>query len=217
LTPPPPNSLAEALAKYEIDLPQEQAERLDRYRALLWDWNERINLTRHTDFDKFVARDVVDTQALAQFIDQGHEVLDVGTGGGVPAVILAILRPDLEVSACDTVGKKARAVEQMVEELGLPVAVAHARVEEMLEMMRYDTLVGRAVAPLEKIVTWLEPYRASFDQLLLIKGRRWLEERDTARHKGLMKPWELRRLLSYPTPGTEAESVVLKLWASEEA
>ena len=90
--------------------------------------NEKINLTRHTDYEKFVARDVVDSLALEPFLDSGDAVLDVGTGGGVPGVVLAIVRPDLKVSLCDSVAKKAKAVAAIVEQLGLKMAVHHAPV-----------------------------------------------------------------------------------------
>ena len=110
------------LAAEGIALEPAQVELLDRYRRLLWEWNEKMNLTRHTTMEKFVTRDVVDSLQLAQLLEQGERVLDVGTGGGVPGVILAIVRPDLKVSLCESTQKKARAVEEMVAELGLPVA-----------------------------------------------------------------------------------------------
>jgi 16S rRNA G527 N7-methylase RsmG len=68
---------------------------LDNYRRQLWAWNERLNLTRHTTLEKFVSRDVVDSHQLSNLLQRGERVLDVGTGGGVPGVVLAILRPDL--------------------------------------------------------------------------------------------------------------------------
>ena len=84
-------------------------------------------------------------------------MLDVGTGGGVPGVVLAIVRPDIEVALCDSVAKKARAVTAIVEELGLAVRVFHARAQNVLMELdeRFDTLVVRAVAPLAKLLRWL--------------------------------------------------------------
>ena len=117
----------------------------------LWDWNSRLNLTRHTDYEKFVARDVVDSQWLERFLESGESVLDVGTGGGVPGVVLAILRPDLDVALCDSVAKKARAVAGIIDEMGLKIPVHHAPAQELIQRQRFDTLVMRAVAPLSKI------------------------------------------------------------------
>lgn len=216
--PPAPKSpmdsqdtLATELAASGIEFTAEQIERLDAYREQLWAWNEKLNLTRHTTLEKFVTRDVVDSLELSKLIERGQRVLDIGTGGGVPGLILAIVRPDLKVSVCESVGKKARAVEAMVAELAIPVAVFPSRVEEVLELTTFDSLVARAVAPLRKILTWLEPHWESFDQLLLIKGRSWTEERGEARHYGLLKGLELRKSATYTTPRTDAESVILRI------
>ena len=203
------DNLATALARHAIELPAEQIAQLDRYRELLWAENEYLNLTRHTTFEKFVTRDVVDSLALVRLIDIGEVVLDLGTGGGVPGVILAIVRPDLQVTACDSVAKRARATEQIVSQLDVDLDVVHSSGQTLLESQSVDTIVSRAVAPLRKMLTWLEPHWDAFSQLLLIKGRSWVEERGEARHLGLLRELQLRRLNSYETPGTGAENVVL--------
>jgi 16S rRNA (guanine527-N7)-methyltransferase len=185
---------------------------LDRYRELLWSWNERINLTRHTTLEKFVTRDVVDSIELAKLLPPGARVLDVGTGGGVPGIVLAIVRPDLAVSLCESTGKKARAVEAMVAELGFEVPVYACRAEDVLEVNTYDVLVARAVASLRKVLSWLRPYWDAFDELLLVKGQAWVDERAEARHHGLLRGLELRKAATYQTPRTTAESVIIKIW-----
>ena len=204
-------TLAEVLADCGMDLPVELIERLAAYRERLWAWNEKINLTRHTTLEKFATRDIVDSLELSKLIDKGQRVLDMGTGGGVPGLILAVLRPDLKLSVCESVAKKARAVETMVFELALPVTVFPSRAEDVLELTTLDTVVARAVAPLRKILTWLQPHWDAFDQLLLIKGRNWVEERGEARHHGLLKGLELRKAATYATPRTDAESVILRI------
>jgi 16S rRNA (guanine527-N7)-methyltransferase len=206
-----PTDLAAALAKESIELTAEQIETLDRYRQLLWDWNEQLNLTRHTTLEKFVTRDVVDSLELAKLLGKKERILDIGTGGGVPGLILAICRPDLKVCVCESVQKKAKVVEAMVVELNLPVSVFACRAEEVLQLQTFDTLVARGVAALAKILTWFKPYWKSFDRLLLIKGRKWVEERGEARHLGLLKKMELRKSASYLTPRTDAESVILSV------
>lgn len=98
-------------------------KKLAAYATSLWSWNERLNLTRHTDVEKFVARDVADSVMIAPHLAHGERILDVGTGGGVPGVILAIVRPDLKVDLSDSVGKRARAVRAIVSEVGLVIRV----------------------------------------------------------------------------------------------
>ena len=214
--PAEPTTLAETLAQFEIELPEEQIALLDRYRRELWEWNEKLNLTRHTTLDKFVTRDVVDALSLERFLESGDRVLDVGTGGGVPGAILAILRPDLEVTLADSVAKKAKAAAAIVAPLGLPIRVEHARAEALLEQEYFDTLVARAVAPLVKLARWFGPHWSSFNQLLVIKGPNWTAERREAREAGVMRHIELRRLLTYTTPGTDIESVILSLTPNEQ-
>ncbi len=208
-------SLPEALERYQIALDSEWVSPLDAYREALWQWNEQINLTRHTTFDRFVCRDVVDSLQLAELLDNGERVLDVGTGGGVPGLVLAICRPDLRVSVCESTQKKARAVQAMVNDLRLPVKVFACRAEEALELQTFDTLVARAVASLAKMLTWLEPHWGALDQLLLVKGRAWVDERGEARRRGLLKALQLRKAATYPMPGTGGESVILSVRQKE--
>jgi len=207
----PLSSLQAALDEQALSLPPEQVERLDQYCRLLWEWNSRLNLTRHTDYRKFVARDLIDSLAFAEFLSTGERVLDVGTGGGVPGVVLAVVRPDLKMELCESVGKKARAVADIVARLGMSVPVHAKRAEEVLQKRTYDTLVVRAVGRLRKLLAWFQPHWDSFGRLLILKGPSWVEERGEARHYGLMHELALRRLKTYKVPLTGAKSVLLQI------
>lgn len=210
-TSPQSDTLEAALGRHEIELPDDQIARLDDYCRLLWAWNEKLNLTRHTDYEMFVTRDLLDTMQLSALIKSGEEVLDVGAGGGVPGLPLAILRPDVTVSVCDSVVKKSHALDQMVEALNLPVSVFAGRAEDLLEDFRFSTIFARAVGPLWKMLHWFDGRWQNFDRLLAIKGPKWVEERGEARHKGYLRNLELRRLVSYPRPGADHDSVILQV------
>ncbi len=208
------DSLEAALAHYDLFLDEDQIEQLDTYRHLLWEWNSKINLTRHTTIDKFVARDLVDTLELAKHLEPESKVLDIGSGGGVPGIPLAILRPDLDLSLCESVVKKANVLQTMVEDLGLNAQVFANRAEDVLQEISYDILIARAVAPLWKFMFWLKPHKKAFNKLLLIKGPAWVNERGEARHRGVSKGFDLRRENDYPTPGTDMVSTVLSITPS---
>ncbi len=212
MSPPEHDTLRNALDRHHICLPDSQIDLLERYCTSLWQHNRQLNLTRHTSYEKFVARDLVDSVQLAGELAPGQKVLDVGTGGGVPGIVLAIIRPDLRVELCESVGKKATAASRIAHELQLPVPVHHARAEILLDGNRYDALVARAVGPLWKILHWLAPHWTSVGKLLLVKGPRWIEERGAARSRGLLKGLHLRRVATYTLPGTESEGVVLAIW-----
>ncbi|MBN1394964.1 MAG: 16S rRNA (guanine(527)-N(7))-methyltransferase RsmG [Pirellulales bacterium] len=207
----PDDHISTALARHQIVLPPPQIDRLDSYCRLLWEWNEKINLTRHADYEKFVARDLVDSMTLSKYLNPGERVLDVGSGGGVPGVPLAVLRNDLKISLCESVGKKAAALADIVNRLGLPTPVLHARAEDVLTERRFDTLIVRAVARMRKLLEWFRPHWDAFDRLLLVKGPAWVEERGEARHRGLLGDLALRKLASYPVPGAESQSVILQI------
>jgi 16S rRNA (guanine527-N7)-methyltransferase len=210
-----PAALADELAKFGISLEAAQIELLDRYRTALWSWNDKLNLTRHTTLKKFVARDVVDSWELAKLIPQGRKVLDVGSGGGVPGLVIAICRPDLRVTVCESTQKKARVLESLIRELALPAEAFGCRAEELLAIRTFDVLVARAVASLAKLLTWFAPYWSAFDELLLVKGRSWVDERAEARHLGLLKKLQLRKAAVYEMhgigDGETGESVILRL------
>jgi 16S rRNA (guanine527-N7)-methyltransferase len=204
--------LAEALHRWELSVPVEASGKLERYCQLLWQHNERLNLTRHTTYDLFVTRDLVDALHLAQHLNPDEDVLDIGSGGGVPGIPLAILRPDLRVSLAESVGKKAKALEEVVAELAIPVTVFAERAEKLLEDLRYDVGVARAVGSLSKLTQWLRGNWSSLGRLLAIKGPKWVEEQAEAEAAGLMRNLKLKVAEQYPVPGQAWESVILKIW-----
>jgi 16S rRNA (guanine527-N7)-methyltransferase len=207
----PNDTLAAALVRHSLELPAQQAAQVDRYCRLVWEWNEKLNLTRHTDYEKFVSRDLVDTLEFSKLLQAGDRVLDVGTGGGVPGIVLAIIRPDVHVTLSESIGKKARAVEEIVQALALPTVVHHGRAEELLARAKFQALLVRAVAPLVKLLTWFAPFWGSFERLLVIKGPAWVDERLAAREAGALNGLQLRKLSSWPLPGTHSESVLLEV------
>jgi len=126
--------------------------------------------------------------------------------------VLGILRPDLQLTLCESVGKKATVLQSMIEALELPLPVHGCRAEHLLEDFRFETITARAVGPLWKMLKWFQPHWASIDRLLPIKGPRWVDERGEARHRGLLNNLELRCAASYETPGSGAKSFILQIW-----
>lgn len=203
---------AAALAASGIELPADQAAKIEAYVRMVWRWNEQINMTRHTSWELFVQRDLRDVLQLAPLLEAGESVLDLGSGAGVPGIPLAILRPDIQVSLAESVGKRARILDEMVAELELPVAVYAARGEDILEDFRFNTVTCRAVGSLYKLTQWLEPHWPAIGRLLAIKGPKWLAERGEARHHGAMNQLQMRIAVSYPLGDGENEGVILQIW-----
>lgn len=208
-----PNEIQEVIETHSLDIPTEFSAQLQAYVDALWDWNTKINLTRHTDYETFVFRDVIDSWQLAKLIHPEETVLDIGSGGGVPGIVLAIMRPDLKITLCDSTGKKAKVLQEIAAQLRLPIDVLNQRAEDILDVERFDVCTARAVGPLWKICQWLDDCWLEAGRLLATKGPNWTSERDAALEKGLMKKIDFRCVAQYETPVINARNFILKLWA----
>ncbi len=157
-------TLAAGLAALGIDLPDDVQAKLLAFRDLLLKWNKTYNLTALRDPTQAISLHLLDSLAILPHVGDGA-LLDVGSGGGLPAIPLAIARPELSVSMVDTVQKKTTFLQQAVIELGLTnAAVYHARVEKMTG--QYAQISSRAFSELGLFV--------ELTRHLLAPGGRWL-------------------------------------------
>ena len=156
--------LATGLAQLGIDLPETTQAQLLAFRDLLLKWNKTYNLTALRDPAQAISHHLLDSLAILPHVGDGP-LLDVGSGGGLPGIPLAITRPALSVSMVDTVQKKATFLQQAAIQLGLKnITAYHARVEQLPG--QYAQISSRAFAEL-KLFTDLTRH-------LLAPGGRWL-------------------------------------------
>jgi 16S rRNA (guanine527-N7)-methyltransferase len=153
-----------------ISLSDETVERLVQYLGLLQKWNKAYNLTAIRDADKMVSLHLLDSLATLPFIT-GKKVIDVGTGPGLPGMILAICLPDHDFTLLDSNGKKTRFLTQVKMEMGLDnVTVANERVEKHAHQGVYDHVTSRAFASLEDMINWCLPLPSANGNFLAMKG-----------------------------------------------
>jgi 16S rRNA (guanine527-N7)-methyltransferase len=153
-------------------------EKLMAFAALVRD--SEHNLVSRRARDELETRHVPECVRLAAMLPRGeHRLLDLGSGGGFPGMVLAIVRPEIEVHLLDATAKKTAFLSEVAERLAVPVRVHTGRAEELAAgelRASFDIVTARAVAPLERLVAWGMPFLAPGGLLCAVKGERWAEE-----------------------------------------
>jgi 16S rRNA (guanine527-N7)-methyltransferase len=144
--------LEQGLAALGIELPPAAQEKLLAYAALLYKWNKTFSLTAMREQDKAVSHHLLDSLAVLPFVPPGS-LLDVGSGGGMPGIPLAIARPELRVTLLDSNSKKAAFLQQAAIELALPnISVHCGRVEQYHPAVEFSAITSRAFSELADFV-----------------------------------------------------------------
>ena len=171
-----------AMELLAMELTEDQAQKLSRFADLLIKWNESYNLTSITSPKDVLDLHLVDSLALAKcsgdLLDGSKTVLDVGSGGGLPAIPLAIVRPELEITMVDAVQKKTIFQRQAISMLRLKnIKAEHTRVEQIKDRT-FDVITSRAFASLSDMIHLTEHLLAPGGVWLAMKGKFPQEEVD---------------------------------------
>lgn len=169
----------ELIEKYFPELTEDQYLKFSKLQELYEDWNLKINVVSRKDIDELYLRHVLHSLGIAKvqpFVDDA-QILDVGTGGGFPGIPLAILFPQTHFHLVDSIGKKIKVVNEVVEGLELTnVKTTNARVEEVDG--QYDFIVSRAVAVMPTFVHWVKGKTAKKNRHELKNGILYLKGGD---------------------------------------
>ena len=194
-------TLIEGARGLQLALSDAQTTQLIDYLALLAKWNAVYNLTAVRDPAQMVTQHLLDSLAAVPAFANAHNVLDVGAGGGLPGMVLAIARPDMQVSMIDTVHKKTAFLTQVKAELGLLNVTVHtARVEQLQVSKKFDVITSRAFAELNDFVTWAAHVLAPDGRVIALKGV--LPKEEIAR---LPAGWKVTGVQPLHVPELDAE------------
>jgi 16S rRNA (guanine527-N7)-methyltransferase len=140
---------------YFPDLTDAQLLQLGKLPELYAEWNSQINVISRKDIQSLEERHILHSLAIARFIHfaPGTHILDIGTGGGFPGIPLAIYFPECHFTLCDSIAKKMKVVDGIVEALNLTNVQTHVGRVEKIEG-KFDFIVSRAVAPLPELLNW---------------------------------------------------------------
>jgi 16S rRNA (guanine527-N7)-methyltransferase len=197
--------LEKGIAALSFTVHQAQAAKLLDYLALLAKWNGVYNLTAVRDPSQMVVQHLLDSLAAMPAFAGAQRVLDVGSGGGLPGMVLAIwaqeAAPDMRVDMIDTVHKKTAFLTQVKAELGLSNATVHTgRVEALQVAQPYDVITSRAFADLSDFVNWSGHLLAPGGRFIAMKGVAASEETDR-----LPAAWRIEKKQPLQVPGLDAE------------
>ncbi len=199
---------ADALA---LNLPDAQIGQLLAYLELLHKWNRVYNLTAVRDPQQMLTQHLLDCMAALPVFEGAQHVLDVGSGGGLPGIVIAIwarhAQPQMRIEMIDTVHKKTAFLTQVKAELELAnVKVNTGRVEQFEPAEKFDVITSRAFADLGDFVRWSGHLLQPGGRMLALKG-----QAETTQREVLPDGWKIVRDVQLKVPGMDAERHVLQV------
>ncbi len=187
-------------------LSEEQYAQLEKYAALLVEWNEKMNLTAITDPEGIAVKHFLDCLAFLKRVDipKGAKVADVGTGAGFPGIVLKIARPDIKLVLIDSLQKRLNFLSVVLEETGLSAELIHARAEDAGHDKKlresFDFVTARAVANLAVLSEYCIPLVRVGGTFAPMKTAEVAEELDGARAAAKILGGEVKEPVIYEIP-----------------
>ena len=193
--------LSEGVHALSLELTESQLNSLLDYVSLLQKWNGVYNLTAVREPTMMIRQHLLDSLAALPAFEGMQSILDVGAGGGLPGIVLAIARPDMHVSLIDTVQKKTAFLTQVKSELGLSNVTVHSgRVEQLQDTNKFDAITSRAFSDLAEFVRLSEHLLKDSGCFIAMKGA--IPQVEIAQ---LPKTWKVTEIKPLSVPGLDAE------------
>ena len=193
-----------------ITLSIKQKQQFEAYYRMLIEWNKVMNLTGITEYEEVYSKHFFDSLVLCRLRDlsQPQRVIDIGTGAGFPGIPLKIVFPELEVTLLDSLNKRVKFLDAVIEELGLQkIQTIHGRAEEMAKQAKYresfDIGVSRAVSKLSVIAEYDLPYIRAGGICVFYKSHAIAEELEEAKNAIEILGGEITKVDKFTLSGTD--------------
>ncbi len=167
------NLIESGCQKLGIDLSEEQNIQIENYISLLCKWNKVYNLTSIEGLDEIIIRHILDSLAITKFIPNSEKkIIDIGSGAGLPGIIIAIVNSNCNVTLLDSSSKRTTFLEQAKIKLTLRnLTVVNQRAEKYIPQESFDIIISRAFADLTKFIKLTEHLLSKSGTILAMKGK----------------------------------------------
>lgn len=198
--------------KYNFKLNDEQVFQFEKYFDFLIEENKKFNLTAITEPKDVVIKHFIDSVFPANKIKENAKVIDVGSGAGFPGIPLKILRPDLKITLIDSLQKRVKFLNELIEKLSLEnIEALHYRAEDYAQTKResFDVAISRAVASIPTLAEYLIPFVKKGGFIFMYKGTKINEEIELGNNAIQVLGGKVKTVLEYKVEEIESSRFVL--------
>lgn len=210
--------LIDGAKQLDIQLSEAQVEQFMKYKALLQEWNEKMNLTAITEDREVITKHFLDCMTINKALNMSEQktVIDIGTGAGFPGLVIKIAFPHLKVTLVDALKKRLTFLETVITELGLTdIECVHSRAEDLGKNKQYregfDICASRAVANLAVLSEYTLPFVKIDGYLIALKGQKLDEELEQGQKAIKILGGQLEEVVHTGVPFTDLNHKIAKI------
>ena len=197
-----------------MNIDEEKAKKFQKYKDLLLEWNNKINLTAITEENEIILKHFIDSCTILKYIEDNQKIIDIGTGAGFPGIPLKIMNESLKITLVDSLNKRVNFLNEVISELKLEnIEGIHSRAEDLGRdnnyREKYDVATSRAVANLSTLLEYLMPFVKVNGICICMKGPNIEEELNEAKKAINELSGKLEGVYNFKLPNSDIERNII--------